>query len=365
MNTESIRPLQVILIVMTVIGLKSHVTIIPPLLEHVGRDGWASVLLAGLVFIPWTLMLVYVFKKMAGQDSHDWLEARVGKFVSRAIHYVLAIYVLFLAASTFTETMMWINTTFLPETPTYPILIVFTVLCVLLATTNIRTIAITNAILLFSVIVFGFFVAFTNLKVKNFALLQPMFTDGFKPILLGVVYPASGLVELVLLFFIGHQIKGRMRFIHFTIIIGILTMLTLGPIIGSITEFGPDEASKQTYPAYEEWGLVTLGQFIDNLSFLSIYQWLTGAFIRIGFFLYIAIQLLRCNDWKRIKHVWLIIAPVFLALSISLLMVQDRVFNRVKGEYFLPLTVVVFLIVLLLFVVLAMFKGKSNKEVNE
>ena len=62
----------------------------------------------------------------------------------------------------------------------------------------------------------------------------------------------------------------------------ILMGLTMGPTIGAITEFGPIEAAKQRYPAYEEWGLGSIGRFIEHFDFLSIYQWLTGAFIRVG-----------------------------------------------------------------------------------
>ena len=49
--------------------------------------------------------------------------------------------------------------------------------------------------------------------------------------------------------------------------LAILVGLTLGPLIGAITEFGPNEATKQRYPAYEEWGLVTIGRYIEHLDF--------------------------------------------------------------------------------------------------
>ena len=39
-KTDPISILHVILLSMTVIGLKNHVTILPPLLQVDGRDGW-------------------------------------------------------------------------------------------------------------------------------------------------------------------------------------------------------------------------------------------------------------------------------------------------------------------------------------
>ncbi len=74
-----------------------------------------------------------------------------------------------------------------------------------------------------------------------------------------------------MLLFLQHQIKGRIRWYHFTIILIILMGLTMGPLIGAITEFGPSEAAKQRYPAYEEWGLVTIGRYIEHLDFFSLF----------------------------------------------------------------------------------------------
>ena len=82
-----------------------------------------------------------------------------------------------------------------------------------------------------------------------------------------MIFPASGFIELLMLLFLQHQFKERIRWYHFAIMLAILVGLTLGPLIGAITEFGPNEAAKQRYPAYEEWGLVTIGRYIEHLDF--------------------------------------------------------------------------------------------------
>lgn len=55
-----------------------------------------------------------------------------------------------LAAFTMRETLQWINATFLIETPVFPLLIIYSVLCILLASTSLRTILITNAIVFYT-----------------------------------------------------------------------------------------------------------------------------------------------------------------------------------------------------------------------
>ena len=81
-HTGSISILHVIFLSMTVIGLKNHVTIIPPLLQVGGRDGWASVVLATLFMLPWGILLLYIHKKSNQEPIRDWLEEKIGKVSS-------------------------------------------------------------------------------------------------------------------------------------------------------------------------------------------------------------------------------------------------------------------------------------------
>ena len=98
------------------------------------------------------------------------------------------------------------------------------------------------------------------LQVKDYDLLRPFLEHGLQPALTSAVFPASGFVELLLFLFIQHKVKDRFRWYHFAIMLLILMGLTIGPTMGAITEFGPIEAAKQRYPAYEEWGLGSIGR---------------------------------------------------------------------------------------------------------
>lgn len=358
-STKSISILHIIFLTMTVIGLKNHVTIIPPLLRTAGRDSWMSVLIATLSILPWLFLWIYIQNKSNQKPIKDWLKERIGKVGAFLIISLTALYLLFLAASTIRETLQWVNATFLPSTPVLIMLIIYTVLCTLLASKNIQTIAIVNAFLLFGIVVFGFFVAFTNLQVKKYSMLQPFFEGGFQPILKGSIYPASGFVEILIFLFLQHQITGRVRWSHLAVILLIVTGLTLGPLLGSIVEFGPTEAAKQRYPAYEEWGLVAIGSFVEHVDFFSIYQWLTGAFIRTSLFLYIVADLYKVAD--KPKKIWTMIMPSFLVFCLLLFQLQDDKFLLLEKKYLLPATFFFFLVLSLLLTIVAALSGKSKK----
>ncbi|WP_144787612.1 endospore germination permease [Lysinibacillus fusiformis] len=359
-SVGSISILHVIFLSMTVIGLKNHVTIIPPLLDAAKRDGWLSVLFAGGIIFFWLFLLVYIQKKSKQEPIRDWLSEKIGKVASTTIIYIVAIFLLIIAAFTMVETLQWVNSTFLPQTPVLILLFIYTILCILLVTTSIQTIVIVNVFVLFGVVILGFFVAFTNIQVKDYSLLRPFFEHGFQPIIHGMIFPASGFIELLLLLFLQHQFKERLRWYHFTIILAILIGLTLGPLIGAITEFGPSEASKQRYPAYEEWGLVTIGRYIEHLDFFSIYQWLTGTFIRVSFLLYIVADLLKMTGDP--KRIWQMLAPPFFIICLPLIMLNESLFLKVKGHYILSATFIFFFALSIFFIVVAYLSDKSPKK---
>lgn len=356
----SISILHVIFLSMTVIGLKNHVTIIPPLLDVAKRDGWLSVLLAGGVIFFWLFLLVYIQSKSKLEPIRDWLNEKIGNIGSSIVIYTIVIFIMIITAFTMVETLQWVNTTFLPQTPVIILLFIYTILCILLVTTSLQTIVILNVFVLFGVVVFGFFVAFTNLQVKDYDLLRPFFEHGFQPVFRGMIFPASGFIELLMLLFLQHQFKERIRWYHFVIMLSILVGLTLGPLIGAITEFGPSEAAKQRYPAYEEWGLVTIGRYIEHLDFFSIYQWLTGTFIRVSFLLYIVADLLKMTGNP--KRIWQMLAPPFFILCLPLIMLNENLFLKVKGNYILTSTFIFFFALSIFFVIVAFLSDKSSKK---
>ncbi|WP_313892412.1 endospore germination permease [Psychrobacillus sp.] len=353
--------LHVIFLSMTVIGLKNHVTILPPLLHVGGRDGWVSVLLAAISMAPWLFLLVYVQNKSNQAPISDWLKSVIGRIGSTIVLNIIGVYLVILAAFTMVETLKWVTTTFLPKTPSLLLLIIYTLLCILLASTNIQTIAMVNVIVLFGVVILGFFVAIANIQVKDYNLLRPFFENGFQPVFEGMVYPASGFVELLMLLFLQHHFKKRIKWFHYVLMLFILMGLTIGPLMGAITEFGPVEAAKQKYPAFEEWGLVSVGRYLEHMDFFSIYQWLTGAFIRVGFILFIVVDMLNMNRSK--KRIGLLLAPAFFLICLMLFLLSESLFLEIKRNYFLVSTFFFFFTLSIFFASVAWISGKTSKKI--
>ncbi|MFB7641090.1 GerAB/ArcD/ProY family transporter [Peribacillus butanolivorans] len=355
-----ISTVQLSLIVMTAIGLKNHVTILPHLLQAAKRDSWISVLLAFVIILIWCLLLFYIHKATGQTNIFVWVEKNIGKVTGRILSITMSLFFTSLAAVSLKEMVVWTKLSYLPITPPIFEIILFTGLCFFLASTNIQTIAIVNTFVLMAVLLFGFFVAITNIQFKNYSLLKPILEHGWSPVFAGIIYPLSGLIELIVFLCLQQKVHGKLKLKVFVINTFILTWLILGPLIGSITEFGPIEASRQKYPAFEQWGLVTLGRFIEHLDFLSIYQWLTGAFIRVSFFLFLSLEVLSLKN-NRNKTKLLIVYSIILIVSNSFSFSDVILYDIIK-TFIMPITFWFFLAVSILLSIFVFFSNRRKRR---
>jgi spore germination protein (amino acid permease) len=356
---DAISIVQMTLIMMTAIGLKVHVLIISFLMQSSGRDAWITVLLAALAVLIWGLLLLYIHNKTEAGNIFDWIESNIGKIPRFIFSNLLWFYLVFMAAFTLRETLVWTETTYLPETPRWITVPVVLLLCFFLANTSLQTMAMTNIIVLTAVLVLGHFVGFSNYQFKDFSMLKPILEHGFGPVFSGLIFSFSGMVELLLLIFMQHKIYDRIKFKHIVVNVALLSWLTLGPLIGSITEFGPTEASRQTYPAYEQWAIVSIGRFIEHLDFFSIYQWLSGNFIRVSFLLFAALETLKYKSKTGRK--WVLVLFCLLTASYQFIPLNNPNYYQIEKNIIIPFTFWMFFSISLFLGGMAMIFGKKTK----
>jgi spore germination protein KB len=228
----------------------------------------------------------------------------------------------------------------------------------------LRTIVILNGILLPFVIFLGFLVSSGNFQHKNYKLLTPFLENGFQPVLHGLIYSGAGLAEFFILWLlIQHHIKSKARLYHLWIIATILMGLTIGPLMGAIAIFGPDEAARQRFPAYEEWRMLSLGRYFEHLDFFAIYQWMSGTYIRLALFAYFILESLNVKKGKRRI---LILGLIFtFAIIIILLPFSDMEYLQFLRNILLPYSFIFVLVITFLFAVLSFIyqrKRGGNKK---
>lgn len=338
MPRETVGKYFIFFLLIMSVGLLNHVTIVPALLASSGRDAWMAVLLALAGYIPWIGLFVYVSRRTPGHSIVDWTRAHYGPFVASLVSVPLLLYLASVIFVTLYDLVYWASISFLQTTPPMALAVLFMGVCYLLAFCGIRTIVTVNLALLPLVIVLGFFVATMNVPNKDYRLLFPLLERGLAPVAAGSVYSAAGLGEVALLLLLLKQHLRTEIGYGLAVLLGVLLAgLTIGPLVGAIVEFGLPTAASQRFPAYDEWGLVSLGHFLEHLDYFSIYQWMTGAFIRVSLALFIALHLypIRRTLYRQM-YLGSIAAAVLGAL---LLPFRDDRFIQFLSELYLPAAV--------------------------
>lgn len=351
--------LQVFMLMMLFNGLLSHVILNPMLLDAAGRDAWIAVLLAAALYLPWCVLLVYIMRKADGQKLQPWLAQRTSPFISWLLMVPVILQLYAIGVMTILQTTIWTVTNYLPATPQFVLTIAILFVCHYSAVHGIRTIAIGSGILLPIVVCLGYFVSIANTSEKDWHLLMPLFENGWPPVLDGMLFAGGAFVELSLLLLLQHRMKKKVRVWQAMLLALVLVYITLGPIVGAITEFGPKEAAKQMVSPYEQWRLVKLGNYIEHVDFLSVFQWLAGATVRISLSLYLLADLFPFRKPKPRNRLITVITVSFIALTI--LISRYNTFYLGMFEKYISLVLIVTLALTFIWFVIALF-SKPAKE---
>ncbi|GAA0378489.1 endospore germination permease [Bacillus horti] len=331
------------------IGLMNHVLIIPILLEVSARDSWLSVLVSVAMFIPIFLMVGYIIKKTKQNGIQTWLNENYSKGWWVFINLVMIASLIFVVIVTLRDMLVWTNATYLPNTPSGVLGFIFIGFALYTAIKGLRAIVISAGILLPLVFLLGEFVMIANFTYKDYSLLFPIFEKGISPMWSGTIYVGAGLIELIYLVFLQQYVSTKIKKRHLVILGLVIAGLTIGPTMGALAAFGPVEAGLQRSPAFEQWRLVRIGTYIEHVDFLSIYQWMSGAYIRIALALYLLIELI---PWRK-KIVTAGIS--ILCFGVAIFPIGDITVLRILRKVYYPTTFFVLLALTLLLFLLALF----------
>ncbi|WP_284642091.1 GerAB/ArcD/ProY family transporter [Paenibacillus silviterrae] len=361
MTKRTITPLQAYMMLILVIGVNNHVILLPFLLETAKRDSWMAVVIMIIPALLWALLWYGMIKRSDRLPILHWIRMRYGTFAAMIVALPVLLLLLASIFVSLRDTAMWTHVSYLPLTPLSVIGATFLLLCVLAAMAGIESIAIISGIFLPGVVLLGYFVMLTNFQFKDYSLLTPLFTHGIGPTMQALPYLGEATGELMLLLFIQHHVKGPIRLLPLLSVVLILSGLTIGPLMGSISLFGPFESAHLRYPAFEQWRMVMIGKFISHLDFLSIYQWLSGAFIRISLMLFILSDIIPLKQ-RRYRN-GILIAAAALIMGVSLLELSDMEFMQLLKQVYYPSLFAIWILLTALIALFA-FLPAAKKEVT-
>ncbi|WP_222429895.1 endospore germination permease [Paenibacillus cremeus] len=337
LRNKKITALQMYCILMLSIGISNHVWLIPVLLQVAKRDSWVGACAAIVPILLWICVFYLIVKRVGNRKLTDMLRQQYGKTVQVLIVSILSIYSFVISVLSLRDTVTWTNVSYLPATPRGVLAVMFMLVCFFAARAGIRAIGVTSGLLLPVVVVLGYLVATANFQYKDYSLLKPLFTHGYMPMLRAAMDTFGALLELVFILLMQHHVSTKIRFSSLVIFAIILIGLTIGPLTGSIAIFGPFQSADLRYPAFEQWRMVRMGKFISHLDFLSIYQWISGAFVRISLMLYLISDLAGIRR-ERNRTILLGCIAVFTVV-LTIIPMSDMKFFQLLKDWYYPSTV--------------------------
>ncbi|WP_181592585.1 endospore germination permease [Paenibacillus sp. YN15] len=350
--------LQGAMVMMMSAGMANHVFILPALLRATGRDAWMCIICTAPIMLLLLLTMHFIAKKLGDEPLIHWISRHAGRTVSVVFQVMLTLYAVVNIFSTMYETMLWVRINFLLNTPMGITSLFLMLVCYRASSKGLRAIANTAGILLPLVCLFGFTIASINLKYKDYNQLLPMLEHGIWPVINGMVYVMAGAFELILFLILQSGLRSRINLKTLLILGFSVLFITFGPVIGAIAEFNPYEAIHQRFPAYEEWRLATVGKFLSQTDFLSIFQWLAGSFLRICFLLYVTVEMWQIKT-ERQKNTALLFICVVLVL-IGLAPISDVYMHQYTGEWLYPSNLVLLSLAAAGLAVIAAKAGRSG-----
>ncbi|WP_071392853.1 GerAB/ArcD/ProY family transporter [Bacillus tuaregi] len=329
--------LQMFFVLLLFIGISNHVLIMPHLLTTGQRDAWISALVAYLFLLFWGFLIYLIMKRNQERlRLEDWVKARAGGMVSRFIMAFFIIYVLTISAVSFYDLIQSVNIYFLPETPSFVVMLPFLIICAWAAYSGMKSIIYTSTIILPIVWILGFFVAFFTMEEKDYSYIFPVLTNGYEPVLKGVIIILGGSADLLILLLIQHHMQNTFSYKNLFTLITILVWLILGPTLGVLSSFGPSIAADMRFPAFEQWRLVTLGEYVSHVDFLAVYQLLSGVFIRVSLGLFLLLDSIKTQS-KRTKFTLLVVFSLILTI-VTTVPTSDVQVQIAIGKVFYPIS---------------------------
>ncbi|UAL47622.1 endospore germination permease [Sutcliffiella horikoshii] len=342
--------LQLSFVIILFIGISNHVLMLPHLLFVAKRDAWVCVLVGYGILLIWGMILFFIMSRNKQKMKlATWIAKRAGRVVSASIMFIYFFHISIIALISFYDFITSIKIYFLPLTPQWIVVLPFLLLCVWGASSNLKTIVYSATFLLPIVWILGYFVAFSTISNKDYSYMFPILVNGSSPIISGITVVLGGSVDILLILLLQQYVSKPFKLWQLLLLITILLGLILGPLLGSIASFGPNVAAVLRFPAFEQWRLVELGEHVSHLDFFAVFQFISGAVIRVSLCLYFLKDIgFTSNKVKSIVF-WSASTSLFF---IGILPISDLWVQTAIGTYFYPgLLLIGIILTLSLFVI--------------
>jgi len=358
----SVRQLTFLAVFITVGDSIIVLPAIPAMYAH--RDAWISAILGMAIGLATVLLYIKVGKIYPKLNFLELNRTIFGKFLGTIMIVIFLAYALLNICTVLRGVGDFSVSQIMPDTPVEAIFVLLILLVIMGVRLGLETIARVSEIffpwfiLLFGVLVFSLL---PNINIHN---IQPVFDNGFKPVIQGAItcatFPFLELLILISVFpHVNDQEKiGKGIFIG-AIIGGVILVITIAL---TILVMGAGSSSTLLYPGYDLAKRISIGDFFKRIEAVLALLWVITIFFKMSMFLYVFAQGL--SQLLKLKEYRMLLFPIGMAIVVLSLAISPNIiyFNKVLVEYWSYLDISVSLCIPILLLIVYMFRKKVLSE---
>lgn len=194
------------------------------LAEKAGTDGWIAIPIGWFFSVVASIFLVKTAERYPNDTLYEILIRLFGKIVGKAIVFVYMMYFAFYAWTIFVNGCLYIKAWFLPKTPSYIILLLFSIPTFFVARNGLRVIGRYSELSFYMVIWLPLFFLIP-LRDGNWLHLLPLLKDGWIPVLSAVPSTVFSFLGFEVAFFLYPFLQKKQHAVLGITIANTLTML--------------------------------------------------------------------------------------------------------------------------------------------
>lgn len=297
-----------------------------------GRDAWIGQLMATGVGVLIVLVYLALMKLNPGLSLVQWFPAQLGRWIGTPVAFLYPLMYLYVDGRILADIRDMVSTTILPKTPLIVITGAFALIIGCCVYGGIESVSRLGE--LFLPIVLIMFCIEAALVVSSGVLhvhhIQPFLENGWGPVW-NVVYPAGitqSFGETLIFAMFWPEAKQSEKIARTTILATLLSgiMITCFDVM-AILAFG-QMFSGFLYPLYTLLGVISVGEFIENLQMFGVLYFLMTALIKSAVQMFAAVKGIQQLTNMKSSRVL-----VFPACAISLLLGMTMSKNIAEHVY--------------------------------
>lgn len=262
----------------------------PAIISIAGRDAWLTVPAMLLLYAPVMLLYWKLADQMSGRPMHKHMDALFGRAIGPTLTVV---YVIGFAYANFVMTLRnlgdFYTNAIVPRMPMEAVIFLMLIAVYAAIRSGLPTIGRSAEILFFVIPVLYLLVTFTLLPTTHLGKLQPVFENGWKPIVHGAIpmlaFPyAETSLFLSLVPYMQEAKQWKRAIAGSAVITGMMYLFMLVHVIAVLSA---EVAVNLTYPTYFVVRTISIVEFIERFEILVAVLWYVSMFYRLCLLMFV------------------------------------------------------------------------------